>query len=396
MRVLMLIHNMADYGGNYLRAFPIATSLVEMGFEVTLMASRRRPSLRASDERHQGVRILQSADILPERLRHGGLSPMDWVGRMSRASQLPFDLIHGFSHRPAVTLAGFRERRRRNVPYISDWADLWGSDGILEERNLIARWTMGRLDHHAEQQAHLSADAVTAISTDLVRRARDLGVPPDRIRLVPVGANTDAIVPLPKAAMRAEFGLPPKAPILVDAGFSPYDARLMAETFVHLARRVPDILLLETGTAPPLFHRLLRSAGCADRIRDMGIVPYSRLGRILACGDIMMIPFSRRGVNLGRFPNRFGDYLAAGRPIATNDTPDVGTVVRAERVGITADDDPLAFSAAIQDLLASPESMEDMGRRARRLAETRLSWRALARDVADLYHVVSAEHDRHE
>jgi glycosyltransferase involved in cell wall biosynthesis len=65
-------------------------------------------------------------------------------------------------------------------------------------------------------------------------------------------------------------------------------------------------------------------------------------------------------------------------------------------VGITADDDPLAFSAAIQDLLASPESMEDMGRRARRLAETRLSWRALARDVADLYHVVSAEHDRHE
>jgi glycosyltransferase involved in cell wall biosynthesis len=385
MHVLMLIHNMADFGGNYLRAFPLAASLVEMGFDITLIASRRTPGLRVIDERRQGVRVIQCADLFPARTRHGGLSPLDVLGRFHQTRCSRFDIIHGFSHRPAVSVIALYLHRTQHIPYISDWADLWGQGGILDERSPLARVSLGWLDNAWEQHVHRSADAVTAISADLARRAVEFGHPADRVRLIPVGANAASIVPLPKAAMRAEYGLPPDAPILVLTGFSPYDARFMAETFVCLAGQIPDLLLLKTGWSPPLFETIIAAAGYGDRLMNRGIAPYAELGRILACGDVMLLPFSWRGVNVGRFPNRFGDYLAAGRPIATNQTPDVGPIVATEQVGIAAPDEPEAFAAAIGALLANPDLREQMGHRARHLAETRYSWGAMAGRLATLY-----------
>jgi glycosyltransferase involved in cell wall biosynthesis len=90
-------------------------------------------------------------------------------------------------------------------------------------------------------------------------------------------------------------------------------------------------------------------------------------------------------VNAARFPNRFGDYLAAGRPIATNPTGDVGEIVEREQVGIVAPDEPRAFADAVLRLLDDPSASEAMGRRSRGLAETRYSWKALVEPLAGFY-----------
>ena len=99
----------------------------------------------------------------------------------------------------------------------------------------------------------------------------------------------------------------------------------------------------------------------------------------------MLLPLSDRPVNSARFPNRFGNYLAAGRPIATNPTGDVGEVVEREQVGIVAPDEPGAFADAVLRLLDDLPTCGAMGRRARDLAETRYSWPAAVEPAYLMY-----------
>jgi glycosyltransferase involved in cell wall biosynthesis len=117
----------------------------------------------------------------------------------------------------------------------------------------------------------------------------------------------------------------------------------------------------------------------------VGVVPYGELGSVMACGDVMVVPYTAQPHNEARFPNRAGDYLAAGRPIATNPTGDLARLVTSERIGIVATQTPEAFARAILELFRDPTVRTEMGSRARALAETTLSWRAIAACVGDLY-----------
>jgi glycosyltransferase involved in cell wall biosynthesis len=385
MRVLMLTHNMAGIGGSYQRSWSLARGLAGRGVQVTLLASRRRPGWRRVEEVVGGVRVVQMADWLPERVRHGGLSPLDLAGRLDYVRSTRFDLIHGFDHRPAVSLPALHARRRWGTPYVADWADLWGAGGIAERRRSVTGRLIGRLDEYAESRIHAAADAATVITGLLESRVQQLGIPPDRVCRVEVGANPGLIEPRPKAEMRFKYGLPEEGKILVLAGFAPYDREFLVESIRIVASAAPEVILLLTGGESSPSARALRSGSVSVQYREFGIVPYDHLGEILACGDIMLLPLGQSLLNAARFPNRFGDYLAAGRPIATTRVGELAKIIERERIGVVSDTEPGAFAEAVVRLLRDRQSCEAQGRRARGLAETRYSWEAIAGPAFELY-----------
>ena len=324
-------------------------------------------------------------DVLPARVRHGGLSPLDVVLRTAAAGSSSCDLVHGFDHRPAVSIPALFTRGRRRVLYVADWADLWGRGGIADERAGGFGAVLGEFDHYWERRVHRRPDAATVATRDLAERAAALGVPRARIRRIGVGASSDVIRPLERAAMRQRYGLSWDAPIVVHAGFAPYDARLLGETLVASSRRNPRLRFVLTGAPLRDVTAAAAAAGISDRVHHFGIVPDERLGEVLACGDVMLLPFTSRSINIARFPNRLGDYLAAGRAVVGNRTGDLGELIETEGVGVLADEDPESLAGAIERLLTDDAGRKEMEVRARTLAETRMSWDAIARDVDDLY-----------
>jgi len=385
MRVLMLTHNMAGIGGNFQRAWSIARGLAGRGVDVTLLASRRIPGPWPIESEVTGVRVIQMGDMFPIRVRHGGLSPMDVAGRLAFIRSRRYDLVHGMDHRPAVSIPALAARRRWGTPYIADWADLWGREGIAGERHGGAGRVLGLLDDRWESGLHRAADAATVISSYLERRVLGLGVPADRVCRLAVGANADIILPRAKEEVRRKYGIPLDAKVLVHTGFAPYDRDLLIETMRHVAVAKTAALLLLTGDDSDPVRAAIDRAGLAGRVRLFGNVAFEELGGVMACGDVMLLPLRNRPVNAARFPNRFGDYLAAGRPIATNPTGDVGEIVEREQVGIVAPDEPGAFADAILRLLDDRSACDAMGRRARGLAETRYSWKALVEPLEGFY-----------
>lgn len=393
MRVLMLAHNVA-WQGSAIRALSLARPLVALGHELTVVASRRRGGLRLVDEVVDGVRLVQYPDVLPGRLRNGGLSFVDLAGRLVHVLRARYDVVHAFEQRPCSTMPALVARRLRHPAYVADWADLWGPDGMAADWPTPQRVTLGTLDGLWQTHTRRCADAVTAISTDLSERARRLGVPPDRVRLLPIGANDDIFKPTDASAARRRLGLPQEALVLVHTGFAPFDNWLLGRLVAEIATSEPRAHFVTAGRLLPVVDAAAAAVGAGERVLQLGTVAYHELADVMACGDVMLVPYTERPHNVARFPNRVGDYLAAGRPVATNATGDLGRLVTDEAIGIVAPEDPAAFADAVLELLRNPERRAEMGTRARVLAETTFSWRARAATLDDLYRELVAADGR--
>jgi glycosyltransferase involved in cell wall biosynthesis len=389
MKVLLLAHNVSERG-SAIRALSIARWLAAQGRDVTVLSGRLRAGLARRSLSVDGVRLLEPPDVLPYRFRNGGLSPMDIAARTAYVLRERYDVVHTFEPRPAATVPALLARRRDDTVFVADWADLWGPDGMAAIWPAPQRVTLGRFDGAWQSYTRRRADAVTVISSDLEERALALGIPPARVRRVPIGANDDLFRPGDRTVSRARLGVPDDALVLVHTGFAPFDGWLLARTFAHVANLEPRAWLVMSGRRFPEVDAAARAVGAGERVRHLGVLGYTELGDVMAAGDVMVLPYAPSPHNEARYPNRAGDYLAAGRPIATNPTGDLGRLVAEERVGVVAAPEPEAFARAILDLLHADGERAELGARARALAESRLSWRHAAERVGELYDELKA------
>jgi glycosyltransferase involved in cell wall biosynthesis len=377
----MLVHSAVDCG-TFHRALPLARHLVKRGHEVTLFTGAAK-RLRSRRKTIEGVSVKESFDLFPRRARESGFSPLDVVTRLRLLREQRCDLIHCFDHRPAVSFPGLMLARRQRVPCIFDWGDLWGAGGIATERPWPLRISVGLADQWLEEKILGRADALTVINSALRDRARARFSCP--IHLMAVGANSDLIQPLSKRESRRHFGLPEDASIAAHTGLAPYDAQYLARSFVELAKNHPGTLLVLTGRAFPILKRVAAEAGLSHQLISLGMLDLDARVRAMACADVLLLPYTNRSVNRFRYPNKLGDYLAAGRPIVTNFTGDLGRLVADERVGLIAEDTPESFARAVKRLFNDEQLRDELGRRARELAETKLDWRFFAADLERFY-----------
>ena len=384
LHLLFLTHNMAGVGGSYQRSFALARALAMRGHAVDLIASRALAGVVRRLKVDDGVRVLEMADVFPARVRNGGLSPQDIAGRLVWMATSAYDVIHAFDHRPAVSLPGLAGRRRGAL-LVSDWADLWGSEGIAFERRGLGGRLVGALDGAWELRFRRHVDGVTAISLGLDRRAESLGVPTSHRLILPPGANSDRIHPLSSAECRQEYGLPIESHVVGFSGIAPYDVELTAQIVGILLERDRRLHVVTTGARHRPIQEAAERAGSPERLHVLGHVPYESLERAMACADVLLLPYTSRPVNRERFPNKLGDYLAAGRPIVTHATGDLGAWVAREDSAVLAPEDAKGTADEVLRLLGDAERRDELGRRARRLAEGPMSWRVRGEQVEAFY-----------
>ncbi len=393
MRVLLLTHNAPGGGGTFSRARALARALAGRGHQVTLLASASRRRLASHSTDAGGALLVEAPGWLGARVCNGGLCPVDVASRVRLAATARPQLVHAFGHRPAVLLPALA-MARRGVPWVMDWADLWGPGGLAEERGATARLLLGGADGYAERWACRRAAAVTVVSAELERRAASLRGGTCGLLRLPAGADVEAIRPRDRDAARRACGLDPAARIALYLGPSRLDDELLGRTLVELARSDASACLLAVGAALPETRRLAARHGLAGRLLERGPVAPERLGELLACADVLLLPAGDRGANRARFPSKLGDYLAAGRAIAANPIGDASRLLEQEGAGVVVEAAPQAYATAIAALLADPRRSSALGAAARHVAERQLAWGLLAADLESLYRDVAARAGR--
>jgi glycosyltransferase involved in cell wall biosynthesis len=235
------------------------------------------------------------------------------------------------------------------------------------------------------------ADQLVTVSTALRELAIRLGAAPERVHVIGNGVDLDKFQVVPRAAARAELGVPPDASVLVSVG------TLVERKGVHrviaclpgLLRRHPKLQYLVVGGAGPEgdFSAELRDLavrlGVADRVHFLGVYAPERLKVPLSAADVFVLATRYEG-----WANVFLEAMACGLPVVTTRVGGNPEVVSAEHLGVLVPfGQPQALEAALDGALAKPWDRDAIIRHARDC-----TWE---RRIPSLVATIRTLHERH-
>jgi glycosyltransferase involved in cell wall biosynthesis len=221
--------------------------------------------------------------------------------------------------------------------------DLWKGPGELAIDRWLARYT----------------DRVVGNSQAVVDFYRRIGIPADRLALIRSGIGAEEPPAVDRAAVRADFGWPPDAPLLLFAGrLAPQkgvDDLIAAIDLVQY--NVPQLRVLIAGDGP--MRTQLEAAAAAFRLGGMVqfIGHRNDVPRLLAAADLLVLPSLYEGL-----PNVVLEAMQFSKPVVATAAPGTTEVVADGKTGVLVPPrDPPALAQAIRRLVEDPEHARQLG-----------------------------------
>ncbi len=205
------------------------------------------------------------------------------------------------------------------------------------------------------------AAAVISVSGHLAQTAVELGVPSDRVHVIPNGIDLERFQPRDSLAARRVLGLPENERLLVTvAHLGPRKGH--RETIQALARLPADVRLVlvggdgQGGRNAKALRELARSLGVEDRVILAGRQPYDRVPLYFNAADLSVLASWREGC-----PNVVLESLASGTPVVASDVGHVPAMIRDGRNGrIVPPRQAEPLAKAIRELLDGSPSPEEV------------------------------------
>jgi glycosyltransferase involved in cell wall biosynthesis len=403
MRVCMIVRNPAVRDPRVLKE---ARALAEAGHELTLIGTAE-PGVPDAEER-DGFRITRiepvpswvrrlarrpaipaqateaapsaPARTAPARRPQFQAAVRDWiVSRRLTAAALkqPADVYH--AHDLNTLMAGWRAARRHGARLVYDAHELYPELAGLGPRER-ARWD--RLERYLIARP----DAVIVPSASRADEfAQRYGI---RRPKVVMNCPTASAQPDPAASPLAGYRRPGEALLVYAGGFN---ANRGLENLVRAAGMIVGARLVMIGFGS-LEGELRRLAGPeGDRVAFHPPVEHDAVVALVAGADVGLAPYLPVGLNnVLAAPNKLFEYLHAGIAIAGSDLPDIRGVVERHRVGAVFDAaDPSSIADAVTELIASPDELAAMKRRARE-ASSLYTWDAQVEVLLGIYEQLGA------
>jgi glycosyltransferase involved in cell wall biosynthesis len=237
--------------------------------------------------------------------------------------------------------------RLRRIPLIFD-TFISLHDTVVGDRALRRPGSaVGRATRLLDRAACRSASLVlvdTPAHGDYFQRLA--GLPPDRFRVLWLGAQEDVFRPRP-GTQQAERR------VLFHGTFVPLQG---LETIVRAAKLLePEgivVRLVGDGQERARIEALLADLG-AGNVELVGLVPREQVAAEIAAASLCLGIFGTTPKAARVVPNKVFECLAVGAPVLTGDTPAIRAAFDGE-VAVVPPGDPEALATAIRDLLADP------------------------------------------
>ncbi|MFI9510682.1 D-inositol-3-phosphate glycosyltransferase [Nocardia sp. NPDC052566] len=192
-----------------------------------------------------------------------------------------------------------------------------------------------------EKQVMVESDRLVANTAEEARQLVELyGAEPERIDVVPPGADLTRYRPGEKAAARAELGLSPDEQVVAFVGrIQPLKAPdVLVRAAAELLRRDPSrrlrVLIVggPSGSGLERPHALIELAaalGITDRVTFLPPQPPDRLVQVYRAADLVAVPSYNESFGLVAI-----EAQASGTPVLAADVGGLGTAVRHGETGL--------------------------------------------------------------
>lgn len=376
--------------------------LAQRGYDVTLITSFVKNSLRIIPPEYLGKRIVQETDGTLRIYKvyaypHYG---SDFTSRMRNYLSFMFyamlaglrapscDVVYASSPPLFSGLAGYLLSRIKRAAFVLEVRDLWPQAavtmGVLKNRLLIwlAEWLARFLYRRAERVVAVTRGIRDAIIAE--------GIPASKVELITNGVDRDLFVPAPAqdvSALRDELGWDGKFVALYVGTLARSDG---LETIVNAARHVgpaPDVqfVFLGDGEAKPQLTRLAQELRLSN-VTFLDSQPKGRVPLYIQAADLCLLPVRKESFYGMVLPNKLFDYLGAGAPIIASVPPgEIQEVVQASEAGVVVEGGHAeALARTLLDLKERPHRLKTMGEDGRRYVLQHYERRRLADRLVDV------------
>lgn len=313
-------------------------------------------------------------------------------------ASLDADVVFATSTPLSVGIPGMKGAKRLGAPFVFEVRDLWPelpiSMGVLKNPLLI--WYARRL----ERNIYATAKHIIALSPGMKEGICRAGVTPDRVTMIPNSCDLDLFKPDDRPLDDQRFGTPDEFRLVFTGAHGMANGLdAVIDAAVELKRRgergVRFVFIGQGGMRDRLIERC-KAEGVDHMTTWLKFIPKSELAELMPRMDAgMMILKNIPGFYYGTSPNKFFDYIASGLPVINNYPGWVADMLKEHDCGrATPPDDAKAFADAAVWMRDHREECRAMGKRGRKLAETRFDRKQLGRSFVDVLERVHAEHPR--
>jgi len=363
-----------EYSGAALQALTLARELRRRGYQVEFVTNRWPGMGEKGEVEGFAVQRVEPGRWRKHREFRLWFNLCSYVWRRRR----DFDILHSHGAYYSCAIVGPLGRVAGLTSLVK--ASLANDDLQDLKRPLIG---------YLHRQMLRRVDAYVGISQDLVQEFRAGGLSPERIHHLPNGVDTELFQPCSpdqQAVARDKLGLPSGQPIVLYVGVLDQRKNIewLAEQWVKHRALGTDGLLLAVGPQsrddPDGILRgrlaaLSRANPGLFALRDFS----HDIGLYYQCANALILPSLKEGL-----PNVVLEAMASGLPCVAARASGSRELIMEGETGFTyAHGDVAEMARALQCCLSA--SGEEMGRKARELAEERYSIQAITDRYVALY-----------
>jgi glycosyltransferase involved in cell wall biosynthesis len=209
---------------------------------------------------------------------------------------------------------------------------------------------------------------------------RDFKVPPENVRVVPLGVDTRLFHPRPEPRVPGRI-------VTVASADSPVKgvATLLRAFAKLITERDAELILVSKLTEDGPTARLLADLALGDKVKFVSGISDEELAELLASAEIAVVPSLYEGFSLPAV-----EHMASGTPLIASRTGALPEVTGDAALLVTPGD-PEELAAALRGLLDSPLERDRLSAAALERVAERFAWAAVARaTVAEYRRAIAA------
>lgn len=329
MKIIFSHYGVIDGGdaSGFTRSFALSSGLASLGNKVVFLTTQKKGfSFPFSREFRDGVEIIAFPDIFPYRLRKGGVALLSTLLKIIYIIFNKADIVQAdMGHRPTSGLPCILHRLIYKSIYIAEWWEHYGPSGIYDEMPFWYRKTIGFFDKLFEERSRLVADGCVPISHKLFERALMLGYDKEDLLILNGGSDINKISFCDDSSIqKIKFGLPVENYIIAIIGLNDDEFknnRQLIDAIINHNTKTLSRKITVIGTGK--LSKLYDNKAFGENIKIFKWLEYKDFCNLISSADAFTLMLSDTVRNKSRFPNKLGDYLAAGRPIIANKVGEV-------------------------------------------------------------------------